>query len=196
MSTVTAKTIQEKRELLRGKLQETTLALKELGQTVLQFAQEQATTQVSQVQKRLKEWEGKGGEIVKARLSASLARWNEWEGKAIAQVEAFLSRVKPEVEKKFPLFLPVLSRVEEGVRVVDSRWKDLLKKSSVGNTLPIPDYDTKSVPEVVQALKNLSREDLLKVKEYEEKNKGRKGILREIDALLEPSSPSPQGKVN
>jgi len=49
---------------------------------------------------------------------------------------------------------------------------------------------------VVQALKNLSREDLLKVKEYEEKNKGRKGILREIDALLEPSSLSPQGKVN
>jgi polyhydroxyalkanoate synthesis regulator phasin len=50
---------------------------------------------------------------------------------------------------------------------------------------PITAYDQLNVPQIDRRLQELTREQLRKVRSYEERNKNRKGIIRSIDRKLD-----------
>lgn len=49
---------------------------------------------------------------------------------------------------------------------------------------PIPDYDSLNVKNIRNALDQLDRLDLVKVARYEEAHKGRKTVLRDVEAAI------------
>lgn len=96
----------------------------------------------------------------------------------------------------------VKERLENG----DKRWNSLLKKVSkdAGDaplSEPVEGYDELSDAEVLDQLRNLSSEDVSKVKEYEAANKGREEVLEfnvaskeapseRVETVVEPTDES------
>ena len=50
---------------------------------------------------------------------------------------------------------------------------------------PITAYDQLSVRQIDRRLQGLSRAELRRVRDYERRNKGRKGVLRAVDRQLQ-----------
>lgn len=192
MSTVTRETLKQKGEELQGKLQEVRATLKEFGIALAQYAQNQAEVRLNDAREFLRTLETQGQDLLRTRLSQRIPQISQWEEKVTSQTTQVLGRVRPELEKRVPLFLPLLTGVEKGVKILSERVKELLKATQSwvekGASVPIQGYDEKSAPEIIQALKGLNPKDLEAVRAYEAAHKNRKTILKEIDALLGVSS--------
>jgi chromosome segregation ATPase len=201
MSTVTRETLKQKGEELQSKLKEVRDSLKEFGIAVAQYAQDQAETRLTGAREFVRSLESQGENLLKSRLSQRLPQVSSWNDRILSQTTEVLGKVRPEVEKRFQALLPVLDGVEKGIKNLGERVKELLKNAQSwaerSNSLPIPGYDEKSAPEIIQALKGLNPKELEAVKAYEASHKNRKTILKEIDTLLggspETSSATPQG---
>lgn len=74
-----------------------------------------------------------------------------------------------------------LRRIKTLNPVADMLERVFVKEAS---GLPIDAYETLTVPEITTQLASLSKEDLERVKAFEEANKGRKTLLREVERLL------------
>lgn len=83
--------------------------------------------------------------------------------------------VVSEVEKFLAQFQP---KAEEAVKDVAIKVENVLDEV-------LPGYDELAAKDIVAKLPGMPEEALLKVREYEVKNKNRVTVLREIDVLLE-----------
>jgi hypothetical protein len=54
--------------------------------------------------------------------------------------------------------------------------------------VPIKDYDNSNVDEIVEQIDNLSDEELLVIRAYEQENENRVGLLRQIDRRINAAS--------
>jgi hypothetical protein len=54
--------------------------------------------------------------------------------------------------------------------------------------VPIQDYDNSNVGAIVEQLDNLSTEELLATRAYEQENKNRDGLLHQIDRRINAAS--------
>ena len=74
-------------------------------------------------------------------------------------------------------------------RAVKAADKPLARVDRVRRTarvpgFPITAYDQLTVPQIDRRLQDLTREQLRKVRDYERRNKSRKGLMRELDRKL------------
>lgn len=105
-------------------------------------------------------------------LLATQAR--EIEGKAHELFEEHAPKVAATVATE-------LRRIKTLNPVAD-RLDDLFAKQT--SELPIAAYDTLTVPEITAQLASLNKADLERIKTFEEANKARKTLLREVERLL------------
>lgn len=84
-----------------------------------------------------------------------------------------------EVEKFLAHFQPAAGTVQEAVKDVAIEVKAAAVEAVVEG------YDEMPAKDVIAMLPSLSKETLMKLREYEAANKNRVTVLREIDALLE-----------
>jgi polyhydroxyalkanoate synthesis regulator phasin len=106
----------------------------------------------------------------------------------IAQVENLLSQVRE---------VPDRARREVGGRAEQARKRavgavdqplaraDRLKRTARVPGFPITAYDQLSVRQIDRRLQELSRRELRRVRDYERRNKARKGLLRALDRKLQ-----------
>ena len=62
------------------------------------------------------------------------------------------------------------------------------RRMMVAIGVPIKDYDNSNVNEIVEQLDNLSGEELLATRAYEQENKNRDGLLQQIDRRINAAS--------
>jgi polyhydroxyalkanoate synthesis regulator phasin len=62
---------------------------------------------------------------------------------------------------------------------------DRVRRTARVPGFPITAYDQLTVPQIDRRLQDLTRQQLRKVRDYERKNKGRKGLMRALDRKLE-----------
>jgi hypothetical protein len=78
---------------------------------------------------------------------------------------------------------------QQGVRGAgQSAQEGALAAQSVATRVPIEDYDNLNVSKVVEQLDNLSADELLAVRAYEQQNKNRDTLLKQIDRRIEAAS--------
>jgi hypothetical protein len=56
--------------------------------------------------------------------------------------------------------------------------------ASPDRNLPLPDYQSLTIPQVERAMQNLSTAELRRIRTYESRHKQRKGLLQKLDRLL------------
>lgn len=82
----------------------------------------------------------------------------------------------------------VASRIVNKQRAQYGETRQEVQKDKEGKSpdrgLPIPDFQTMTIPQVMKHLEGLSKADLRKIRSYEARNKNRKGLLSRIDRLL------------
>ncbi len=93
-------------------------------------------------------------------------RGREQAEELLSQLDGLLSQTVSRVDKP----LASVDRVRRGARVPG---------------FPITAYDQLSIRQIDRRLQELSREELRKVRNYERKNKARKGLLRALDRKLQ-----------
>ena len=79
---------------------------------------------------------------------------------------------------------------EESARTVGARPEESSTRSSTGDDLPIGDYDSLNVENVISKLEGLSVEEMRRVRDYEAQNKNRSTMLKEIDEQIEAGQPT------
>jgi len=62
---------------------------------------------------------------------------------------------------------------------------DRVRRTARVPGFPITAYDQLTVPQIDRRLQELTREQLRKVRDYERRNKGRKGLMRSLDRKLQ-----------
>jgi polyhydroxyalkanoate synthesis regulator phasin len=65
-----------------------------------------------------------------------------------------------------------------------ARADELRRQARVGSSFPITAYDQLTVPQIKARLAGLTAAELRKVRDYERRNQGRKGILTTVDKKL------------
>ena len=105
----------------------------------------------------------------------------------ISQLDRVLSQVRE---------VPDRARQEVGGRAKDARKRavkaadkplagvDRVRRTARVPGFPITAYDQLSIRQIDRRLQELSREQLRKVRDYERRNKSRKGVLRAVDRKL------------
>lgn len=82
----------------------------------------------------------------------------------------------------------VAARIVNKQRRQYGETRDAQEKDRTGRSpdrgLPIGDYEQLTVPEITRRLADLGKNDLRKIKRYEEQHKGRKGVLGAIGRQL------------
>ena len=98
-----------------------------------------------------------------------LAQAREAPGRARQQAEARAEKARKRAVKAVDRPLAGADRVRRAARVPG---------------FPITAYDDLTVRQIDRRLQELSRAELRKVRDYERRNKGRKGVLRSVDRQL------------
>jgi polyhydroxyalkanoate synthesis regulator phasin len=98
-------------------------------------------------------------------VSRLATRGREQAEELLSQLDGLLSQTVARVDKP----LASVDRVRRGARVPG---------------FPITAYDQLSIPQIDRRLQELSPQELRKVRDYERKNKARKGLLRALDRKL------------
>jgi hypothetical protein len=70
----------------------------------------------------------------------------------------------------------------------DTLLQQIDRRMMVAIGVPIKDYDNSNVDEIVEQLDNLSGEELLATRAYEQENKNRDGLLQQIDRRINAAS--------
>jgi hypothetical protein len=70
----------------------------------------------------------------------------------------------------------------------DTFLQQIDRRMMVAIGVPIKDYDNSNVDEIVEQLDNLSDEELLVTRAYEQENENRVGLLRQIDRRINAAS--------
>jgi len=106
----------------------------------------------------------------------------------LSQLEQLLAQVRD---------VPDRARQEVGQRAERARKRavkavdrplagaDRVRRAARVPGFPITAYDQLSVRQIDRRLQELSRAELRKVRDYERRNKGRKGVLRSVDRKLQ-----------
>jgi polyhydroxyalkanoate synthesis regulator phasin len=121
-------------------------------------------------------------------VSRLATRGREQAEDLLAQLERVLSQVReaPERAKQ-----EVGGRAEQArkrtVAAVDKPLAsaDRVRRAARVPGFPITAYDQLSIRQIDRRLQELSRQQLRKVRDYERRNKGRKGLLRSLDRKLQ-----------
>ncbi len=103
------------------------------------------------------------------QLERLLAQARDAPGRARQQAEARAERARKRAVKAVDRPLAGADRVRRAARVPG---------------FPITAYDDLTVRQIDRRLQELSRAELRKVRDYERRNKGRKGVLRSVDRQL------------
>ena len=105
----------------------------------------------------------------------------------LSQLERILSQARD---------VPDRAKQEVGGRAEDARKRtvaavdkplagaDRVRRAARVPGFPITAYDQLSIRQIDRRLQELSRQELRRVRDYERKNKGRKGLLRALDRKL------------
>jgi polyhydroxyalkanoate synthesis regulator phasin len=121
-------------------------------------------------------------------VSRLATRGREQADDLIAQVERLLSQAREAPER---------ARQEVGGRAAQARKRtvaavdkplagaDRVRRAARVPGFPITAYDQLSVRQIERRLKDLSGQQLRTVRDYERKNKARKGVLRAVDRKLQ-----------
>jgi polyhydroxyalkanoate synthesis regulator phasin len=104
------------------------------------------------------------------QLERVLAQIREVPGRAAQQVGSGAQRARKRALKAADKPLAGADRVRRAARVPG---------------FPITAYDDLSVRQIDRRLQELSRAELRRVRDYERRNKGRKGVLRSVDRKLQ-----------
>jgi polyhydroxyalkanoate synthesis regulator phasin len=105
----------------------------------------------------------------------------------LSQLERILSQVREAPDRARQ---EVSGRAEQArkrtVAAVDKplAGADRVRRAAGVPGFPITAYDQLSIPQIDRRLKELSRQELGEVRDYERKNKARKGVLRAVDRKL------------
>lgn len=82
----------------------------------------------------------------------------------------------------------VASRIVNKQRSQYGETRQEVQKDKEGKSpdrgLPIPDYQTMTIPQIMKHLDGLSKAELRKIRSHETRNKNRKGLLDRLDRLL------------
>lgn len=120
------------------------------------------------------------GDVARERVADGTERLRGLEADALGRVEHLLDRA--------PENVPVLSRAA-------SRASDLVHaRLELVNELPVADYDTLGVRSIRASLGGLDRVQLARIRGYEDTNKGRVSVLREIDREVARRLNGPEGE--
>lgn len=121
-------------------------------------------------------------------VSRLATRGREQAEDLLSQLERVLSQVRD---------VPDRARQEVGGRAQEARQRtvsavdkplasaDRVRRTARIPGFPITAYDQLSIRQIDRRLQELSRQELRRVREYERRNKGRKGLLRALDRKLQ-----------
>ncbi|MGE5857772.1 MAG: hypothetical protein ACM31K_04735 [Solirubrobacterales bacterium] len=121
-------------------------------------------------------------------VSRLAARGREQAEELLAQLERLLAQVRD---------VPDKARQEVGGRAEQARKRavgavdkplagaDRVRRAARVPGFPITAYDQLSIRQIDRRLQELSRVELRKVRDYERRNKARKGLLRALDRKLQ-----------
>jgi len=148
----------------------------ELVGRLLTRGREQAADVLGQLEGLLDQMREAGDAAAEPRRTASRAA-----GRARRELEDAAERARREVGTRAE------TARKRAVSAVDqplSRADRVRRRARVPG-LPISAYDQLSIRQIDRRLQELSREELRKIRDYEARNKARKGVLRAVDRKLQ-----------
>ena len=166
-----------------SRAEQSVLAFRDALEKSITISRERLQEVVDDAVKRGRMTRGDAEEIV-GRLAT---RGREQAEDLLSQLDRLLSQVRD---------VPDRARKEVGgranvarKRAVKAADKPLARVDRVRRTarvpgFPITAYDQLTVPQIDRRLQDLTREQLRKVRDYERRNKSRKGLMRELDRKL------------
>jgi hypothetical protein len=173
---------QRQREAAETLSQEATNAYSEFLNSALSFYQNALTTATQVGQQNIQ----RGAQATQQSVQAGVQAASQSAQQAIEAANQVGQQGAPATSQSAHQSVEATNQpVQQGVRGAEqSAQEDALAAQRVSTGVPIEDYDDLNVGKIVEQLDNLSADELQRVRAYEQQNKNRDTLLKQIDRRM------------
>ena len=168
----------------------------EKGINVMEYAQGEINNLAQHFNQMKERFENEGREKKNTLIKEQKTELGKIEKRVKNTVEDNIGKIHTLAQENFNSLNQAIENIDKQIRKIPGLSKEVIEPQNENipaenlatepaiTTLPIEDFDSLNVKNVVNELKGLSRDQLLAIKDHEENNKNRKTVINTINQKL------------